>query len=276
MLMVGPPGCGKTMLARRMVGILPPLEDEEAVKVATAWAAADRIWTGGRRRPFRAPHHSASVASVLGGGSGRVVAGEVSLASSGVLFLDELGEFPPHLLDSLRQPLEDGEVRLARRGRSLAFPAKVQLVAAANPCPCGYLGDRTVACRCSEASLARYQRRMSGPLLDRIDMRIAVARPTSLLGPPGEPSAVVRARVLAARHLAAERGELNAEMGRSSLDALAFEPGALSLVNRAVVEGRLTGRGFDRVRRIARTIADLAESRVVGEGHVAEAMTLRG
>ena len=276
LLMVGPPGCGKTMLARRLPGILPPLDQDEIVRVATAWAAGDRVWRGGSARPFRAPHHSASVASVLGGGSGRIVPGEISLASGGVLFLDELGEFPPHLLDSLRQPLEDGEVRLARRGWSLVFPAMVQLVAAANPCPCGHLGDRTLACTCTEGVIARYRRRMSGPLLDRFDMRIVVGRPPRLDGPAGEGSAAVRDRVAQARRVAESRGAVNGRLDGSRLHELLIEAGAVALLSQALASARISGRGFDRVRRIARTIADLAGAEVIGEVHVAEALALRG
>ncbi len=199
--MWGPPGSGKTLLARCMPGLVPELTPDAAVEVAQVWSAAGRSDAPRRYPPFRAPHHTATVAALVGGGSGIVTPGEISLAHHGLLFLDELGEFPTNLLDALRQPVEEGWVTVARSGRSVTFPANVQLVAATNPCPCGFEGDRAVACRCRPSGVERYRRRLSGPLLDRFDLRVAVSRPGSsaLSGPAGESSADVRSRVIAAR-----------------------------------------------------------------------------
>ena len=201
-----------------------------------------------------------------------------TLAHRGVLFLDELGEFPVSLLDALRQPVEDGAVTVARKGSSVRFPSRLQLVAATNPCPCGYLGDHLISCRCTPRAVDRYRRRFSGPLLDRIDLRIRVARleGDELVGPPGEESAVVRTRVVAARKRQVERGSLNSRLGRGELDCLDWSPGAVRLLQRSVRSLALTGRGWDRVRRVAVTVADLDESTVLGESHVAEALELRG
>jgi magnesium chelatase family protein len=277
LLMVGPPGAGKTMLARRLPGILPPLTPERMVEVACLWAASDRDRPFSSQPPFRAPHHSASMAAIIGGGHAHPVPGEISLAHRGVLFLDELGEFPPHLLNALRQPLEDGKVTVARRGSTITFPARAQVIAASNPCPCGYRGDRIRSCRCTVAAMERYRRRLSGPFLDRFDLRIAVSNPDPdlLLGPAGEGSEAVRQRVLAARGRQASRGTLNGELTRKQLDALAYAPPALTLLNKAVAAGLLTGRGVDRVRRVARTIADLAGDDKAGDDHVAEALAFR-
>lgn len=195
-----------------------------------------------------------------------------------MLFLDELGEFPARLLDGLRQPLEQRVVHVARRGASATFPADVQLVAATNPCPCGHLGDRTTPCRCSAALVDRYARRLSGPLLDRIDLRVGVTAVPSdeLLGPPGEPTTAVRRRVVAARARQAARGSTNAHLGRPDLDDLPVTAEAGDLLAQAVGSGTLTARGFDRVRRVARTIADLADRDLVEADDVAEALVLRG
>ena len=277
LLMTGPPGAGKTMLARCLPGILPPLTDEEALGVAQAWAAAGLGRDASRVPPFRSPHHTASVAAMVGGGHGVPVPGEVTLALHGVLFLDELGQFPPLLLNALRLPLEDGEVTIARKGAAVRFPCRSQVVAATNPCPCGYLGDRLVACRCAPTAVVRYRARLSGPMLDRLDVHVRVDRveTTELTGPEGEASATVAARVGAARARQRERGALNRDLTRAVLDGFGWDQGALRLLERSATRLTLTARGWDRVRRVARTVADLEGAGRVAEHHIAEALAYR-
>ena len=275
LLLMGAPGCGKTMLARRMPGLLPPLSDEASLEVSCVWSAADRWRPPGSSPPFRAPHHSASAAAVLGGGSGIPVPGELSLAHNGVLFLDELGEYPSHLLDALRQPIEQGTITIARKGSTVTYPASCQVVAATNPCPCGFTGDPVKACRCAEAAIAKYRHRLSGPLLDRFDLLVQVTRPERMDGPPGESSSVIRERVARARSAQRERGALNRDLAGSHLDDRAMTAKACKVLADALSRGVITGRGYDRARRVARTIADLAGADSVAENHVAEAMALR-
>ena len=272
------PGVGKTMLARTLPGLLPALDDREAHEVALVWAAGGRPRPGPSTPPFRAPHHSASMAAFIGGGSGVPTPGEAVLAHRGVLFLDELGEFPPQLLDALRTPIEDGSVVVARQGATVEFPCRIQVVAATNPCPCGYEGDRTKECMCTESMKARYKRRFSGPLLDRFDLQVDVPRlrVSELSGPRGENSASVRARVTAARRRQFdERGRLNRELRRQDLDVLAWTDAALRRLGDAASGDRLTARGWDRVRRVARTIGDLAGSEPVDAPHVDAALGMR-
>ena len=279
LLFVGPPGTGKTMLARRLVTVLPPLEHREALEVTRIHSAAGEA-IGGRlltSRPFRAPHHTASTASLVGGGSSRLRPGEVTLAHRGLLFLDELGEFAPTALDALRQPLEERVVRISRQHASLTFPASFQLVACTNPCPCG-LGEPN--CRCSEPQRARYRRRLSAPFLDRFDLRVRVTAPEPR-DQPGESSADVAERVLAA--VARQRARYadwpwaqNAYVPAGVVDHLLRLGPDADDTWRDLIEGRvLTGRGAARLRRVARTLADLDDSCEITPAHLESAALLR-
>jgi magnesium chelatase family protein len=285
-LMTGPPGSGKTLLARAVPSIMPPMSSDEALDVTKIYSVAGMLPAETpliRLRPFRAPHHTISHAGLVGGGRWPRP-GEISLAHRGVLFLDELPEFGQHILEVLRQPLEDGMVTISRAQGSVSFPAKLMLVGAMNPCPCGYLGDSQRACTCSAQAITRYQRRLSGPLLDRIDIHLDVPRvdyeKLSDLR-LGEPSGVIRARVEVARERqrARFRGKkllTNAEMGPAEVrEYCRTDTPAQNLLRVAMQQLRLSARGYHRVLKLARTIADLAGSDTIGAAHLAEAVQYR-
>jgi magnesium chelatase family protein len=287
LLMCGPPGSGKSMLAARMPGLLPPLSNEEAIEVA----AVASVGVGGfdtarwGRRPFRAPHHTASGVALVGGGA-NPKPGEITLAHHGILFLDELPEFERSVLEVLREPLENGRITISRAARQVDFPARFQLIAAMNPCPCGYLGDVGGAggarCRCTPDQVARYRGRLSGPLLDRIDLQVFVPRlePAALAradAAPSEASAAIRARVIEARQRQQARaGKPNAQLGPKELERDGvLDEATRQLLETAMTRLALSARAFHRILKVARTIADLAASNAIAVTHVAEALRYR-
>lgn len=285
LLMIGPPGAGKSMLAQRLPGLLPPLDAREALEISMVQSLAGELSGGAisRTRPFRNPHHSASMAALVGGGL-KVKPGEVSLAHLGVLFLDELPEFQRGVLDSLRQPIETGEAVVARANAHVRYPARFQLIAAMNPCRCGYLSDPTLGCGRAPKCAGDYQSRISGPLFDRIDMHVEVSGVTAAdlaLPPPAEGNKEVAGRVAAARQIQRERFDghairTNAEAEGELLDRVATpEPAAAKLLTEAAERMKLSARGYHRVLKVARTIADLAKVDQITTPHIAEALSYR-
>jgi magnesium chelatase family protein len=289
MLMVGPPGSGKSMLAARLPSILPPLSPRELLEVSMIASIAGELAEGrlSPRRPFRAPHHSASMAALVGGGI-RAKPGEISLAHNGVLFLDELPEFNPQVLDSLRQPLETGSVAISRANNRVTYPARIQLVAAMNPCRCGHYGSPGHVCRRGDRCASEYQERLSGPLLDRIDLKIevnSVSAADLVLPPAREGSAEVAARVAEARRLQQARFEAvgvegvatNAAMTSAMVeDLVVLDAPGRRLIGDAADHLKLSARGYHRVLKVARTLADLDGASHVGRNHLAEALAYRG
>ena len=282
-LLIGPPGAGKTMMARRVAGILPPLTFDEALEVTAIHSVAGLVQHGTglvTTRPFRAPHHTVSDVALVGGGA-LPRPGEISLAHNGVLLLDEMPEFSRHVLEVLRQPLEEGVVRIARAARTSTFPAAFMLIGAMNPCPCGHAGDGLRPCRCTPQQVERYGGRLSGPLRDRMDLSV----PVGALSPrqlqeraDGEASLPIRTRVIAARNRQLERdGRLNVRLeGRSLRARVRLDSEGGRLLDKAITRLALSARGFDRVLRVARTIADLDASDSVSAGHLGEALQFRG
>ncbi|WP_432696982.1 YifB family Mg chelatase-like AAA ATPase [Marinobacterium sp. YM272] len=283
LLFSGPPGSGKSMLASRLPGLLPPMKRDEALSVAAIHSVAglpvETACAG--IRPFRGPHHTASAVALVGGG-GRPRPGEISLAHQGVLFLDELPEFPRRVLEVMREPMESGEILISRAARSTHYPARFQLVAAMNPCPCGYFGDGTDRCQCTPDQIKRYQQRISGPLLDRIDLQLHVPAlsPEELLRParPGESSAAVRERVLEARERQlARQGKVNRDLASAELDQhCALPEEARRLLEQVMVRHHVSARACHRLLRVARTLADLAGDAAITSEYLLEALAYRG
>ena len=280
LLMCGPPGTGKTLLASRLPGILPVLDQDEALEVAAirSIAGLPLIPDSWQQRPFRAPHHTASSVALVGGGP-RPRPGEVSLAHNGVLFLDELPEFDRKVLETLREPLENGRIIISRAAQQAEFPAGFQLIAAMNPCPCGYLGDCNNRCHCSSEQIQRYRNRISGPLLDRIDLHISVTRQTHevLQGGPGESSQQVRERVeRAACRQQQRQGSTNSRLPNSELERVCvLDSLDRQLLHQAIERLQLSARAYHRILKIARTIADLAEQEQISRNHLLEALQYR-
>jgi magnesium chelatase family protein len=284
LLLIGPPGSGKSMLAMRLSGLLPPMPEADALASAALLGLAHIGFdaTAFGRRPFRAPHHSASAVALVGGGS-PPRPGEISLAHGGVLFLDELPEFPRAALEALREPLESGRITISRAAHQALFPARFQLVAAMNPCPCGYLGAFAATgkpCRCTPDAVARYQAKLSGPLLDRIDLQVEVPaiKPGQLMGEAdGETSATVAARIVAARSLQTRRqGVPNADIDAGRIDECCVLDGAAAaFAQNAATRLGWSGRGLHRALKVARTIADLEGADRIASAHVAEALQYR-